>query len=255
MSVVTLARRGLMAGGAIAQLGVHAVSSAFRRPLALAEVGRQIEVIGYRSMSVVVLTAIFSSMVMTVQFAVQLARFGAKEYVGNVVSLSLVRELGPVMTALMVGGRVGAGIAAELGSMSVTEQIDAIRALGADPIRKLVVPRLLACVVIMPLITCFALVFGTGAAMIVADTSFGVPSSFFLTSALESVDMQDLMSGLGKTPFFGFIIAIIGCHFGMQTTGGTEGVGRSTTTSVVATCVAILIADAILTQAFLSMFR
>src|SRR6185295_4446900 len=142
-----------------------AVVGSVRPPFNLREIGRQVEAIGYRSLSVVVLTAVFSSMVMTVQFAVQMARFGAREYVSNVVSLSLVRELGPVLTALMVGGRVGAGIAAELGSMSVTEQIDAMRAMGADPVRELVVPRVLASALALPLCTVVANVLGIAGAM------------------------------------------------------------------------------------------
>jgi phospholipid/cholesterol/gamma-HCH transport system permease protein len=139
--------------------------------------------------------------------------------------------------------------------MSVTEQIDAIRALGADPVRKLVVPRMLAGIVIMPMLTCFAFVLGTVSAALVCNLSFGIPVPFFLTSALDSVWVQDFLSGLGKTPFFGFLIAILGCHFGMTTRGGTEGVGRSTTTSVVVVAIAVLVADSILTQLFLSLLR
>jgi len=137
--------------------------------------------------------------------------------------------------------------------MAVTEQLDAIRALGADPVRKLVVPRVLAGILVMPLLCSFALVLGIGSAMIVCRLTFGISIPFFLSSALNSLTVRDLASGLAKTPFFGFLICILGCHFGFQTRGGTEGVGRSTTTSVVVVSIAVLVADALLTQIFLSL--
>src|SRR5262245_8270661 len=175
-------------------------------------------------MSVVILTAIFSSMVITIQFAVQLARFGAKEWAGNAVGVTLARELGPVMTALMVGGRVGAGIAAELGSMAVTEQIDAVRALGADPIKKLVVPRLLATLLVLPLMTAMADVIGVLAGGAVAALDPDTHMSYFVNAALRSARLEDLFSGLAKSLFFGFNIAIVACYLGMGTRGGTTGV-------------------------------
>jgi phospholipid/cholesterol/gamma-HCH transport system permease protein len=213
----------------------------------------QIEQLGVKSLGIGAATAIFVGIVMAIQFAFSLEKFGARDSVGRIVVLSEVRELAPSLTALVVGSRIAAGMAAELGSMAVTEQIDAIRALGADPVRKLVVPRVLAGIVIMPLITCFALVLGVGAAMLVSRVSFGIQMPFFLSSGIDSITMKDFGAGIGKTPFFGFLIAILGCHFGMTTRGGTEGVGRSTTTSVVVVSVAILVADAILTQVFLSL--
>lgn len=211
----------------------------------------QLEQMGVRSFGIAAATAIFVGIVMSIQFAFSLERFGARESVGRIVGLSEARELAPSLTALVVGSRIGAGIAAELGSMAVTEQIDAIRALGADPIRKLVVPRMLAGIVIMPLLTVFALVLGIGSAALVCNLSFGIAIPFFITSALDSIWLEDFFSGIGKTPFFGFLIAMLGCHFGMTTRGGTEGVGRSTTTSVVAVAISILIADSVLTQLFL----
>ena len=167
------------------------------------------------------------------------------------MGLSEARELAPSLTALVVGSRIGAGIAAEIGSMAVTEQIDAIRALGADPIKKLVVPRMLAGVVIMPLLSAWAFVLGVFSAAVVCHFTFGVPMPFFLATALDSVWIVDFLSGIGKTPFFGFLIAILGCHFGMTTRGGTEGVGRATTRSVVVVSIGVLVADAVLTQVFL----
>ena len=222
-----------------------------RRPFDWGELIRQIEVIGVMSISIVVLTAIFSSMVMTVQFAVQMARFGVKESVGNVVSLSLVRELGPVLTALMVGGRMGAGITAELGSMNVTEQIDAIRSMGADPVKELVLPRVLAGVIALPLLTALADVLGVLGAMGIAQLDLDVNSSLFFNSVVRVVSLGDLLGGLSKTVVFGALITLIACHQGLLTRGGTEGVGRATTRTVVITSITTLIADFVLTELLL----
>jgi len=199
-------------------------------------------------------TAVFVGMVMAVQFAFGLQKFGGMEYTGRVIGLSFSRELAPTLTALVVGGRIGAGIAAEVGSMAVTEQIDAIRALGADPVKKLVVPRLLACVVVMPVLGAFALVLGFGGAMVVCSAEFGIPSGFFLNTALGSVNFRDYASGMYKTPFFGAIIALVGCHFGLITRGGTEGVGHATTRAVVVTSISILISDFFLTKLSILLF-
>jgi phospholipid/cholesterol/gamma-HCH transport system permease protein len=213
----------------------------------------QVEQLGVKSFAIGAATAVFVGIVMAIQFAFSLEKFGAKDSVGRIVGLAETRELAPALTALVVGSRIAAGMAAEIGSMAVTEQIDAIRALGADPVRKLVVPRILACVFMLPLLTCFALVFGIASAMVVCQISFGISMPFFLSSALDSVTMQDLLAGLGKTPFFGFLIALLGCYWGFGTTGGTEGVGRSTTSAVVVVSITVLIADALLTQLFLSL--
>jgi phospholipid/cholesterol/gamma-HCH transport system permease protein len=213
----------------------------------------QMEQLGVRSFGIAAATAIFVGIVMAIQFAASLERFGARDTVGRIVGLSEARELAPSLTALVVGSRIGAGMAAEIGSMAVTEQIDAIRALGADPIRKLVVPRLVAGTLIMPLLTCFALVLGVSSAMIVSNVSFGIPMPFFLASAYDTVKMHDFANGLGKTPFFGFLITLLGCHFGFETRGGTEGVGQSTTRAVVVVSIAVLVADALLTQLFLTL--
>jgi phospholipid/cholesterol/gamma-HCH transport system permease protein len=213
----------------------------------------QVEQLGVKSLGIGAATSIFVGIVMSIQFAFSLERFGAKDSVGRIVGLSEARELAPALTALVVGSRIAAGITAEIGSMAVTEQLDAIRALGADPIKKLVLPRVLACIVVIPLITFFALVLGVASAMAVSAISFGISMPFFLSTALDSVSMQDFMSGWGKTPFFGFLIAILGCHFGLVTHGGTEGVGRATTTSVVVVSITLLVADALLTQLFLSL--
>ncbi len=213
----------------------------------------QLEQLGVKSMGIAAATAIFVGMVMAIQFAFSLDKFGAKDSVGRIVGLSETRELAPSLTSLVVGSRIAAGMAAEIGSMAVTEQIDAIRALGADPVRKLVVPRLLAAILAIPMLCTFALVLGVISAMLVCNVTFGISAPFFLSTAMDAIQVRDFTSGLGKTPFFGFLIAILGCHFGFQTRGGTEGVGRATTTSVVVVSIAVLIADALLTQIFLSL--
>ena len=212
----------------------------------------QLEQLGVRSLAIAAATAIFVGIVMTIQFAVSMEAFGAKDTLGRVIAVSEARELAPSLTALVVGSRIAAGIAAELGSMMVTEQVDAIRALGADPIRKLVVPRLVACVVIMPLITFIAFLLGMLSSMLVAALSYGIPMEFFFSTALDTLRINDFASGVSKTPFFGFLIALLGCYFGLQTRGGTEGVGRSTTRAVVVVSISILMADALLTQIFVS---
>lgn len=244
---------GLWHLGAVTVLSGKTFVSAFRGRFELGALVYQMEMLGVKSLGIASVTAIFVGMVMAIQFAFSLERYGAADAVGRIVGLSIARELAPALTALVVGGRIGAGMAAELGSMNVTEQVDAVRALGADPVRKLVLPRVLACILIMPLLTCFANVFGFLSAMIVCNLQFGTPLPFFVSTGIDSVKMQDFLSGIGKTPFFGFVIAILGCHFGLLTTGGTEGVGRSTTTAVVVVSVCVLLADTILTQLFLSL--
>ncbi len=250
-TLLTRIERGFTQIKDIAVLSQRTVVSGFTKGINFGDFVQQVELIGMKSTAIAVLTAIFSSMVMTVQFGSQLQRFGAKAYVGTIVSLSLVRELGPVLTALMVGGRVGAGIAAELGSMAVTEQIDAIRSMGADPIRKLVVPRVLASVMIMPLLTAMSNVLGVLGAMMVAFLVNDVNPILFLSATFQSVDITDLVGGLMKTLFFGFFISVIACQRGLTTTGGTEGVGRATTETVVMTSVVTLISDFILTSILL----
>jgi len=238
--------------GGVGELAFATITRAFRRPFGLGEILYQLEAIGLKSFSIVALTGIFSAMVMTVQFAVQLARFGTKEYVGNVVAVSLMRELGPVLTALMVGGRVGAGIAAELGSMAVTEQIDAIRSMGADPVKKLVVPRVVAGVIALPLLTAMADVLGVAASMVIARVDQGVNMTYFYNSMLGAVALEDFVGGIAKTVFFGFSITLVACYQGLVTRGGTEGVGRATTQTVVITSIITLVSDFILTTLLLA---
>ncbi len=237
--------------GGMAMLFWDACKAIGKRPFEFWQLIYQIEQMGVRSVAIASVTAIFTGMVMAVQFAFGLERFGAKDYVGRVIGLSIVRELAPALTALVVGSRISAGMAAEIGSMAVTEQLDAIRALGADPIKKLVMPRMLACLILMPVLGLFADVLGFAGAMVVSSVQFGTPMPFFYQSGLDAVEMNDLLSGLGKTPFFGVLIAIVGCYHGMTTRGGTEGVGKSTTRAVVFTSVAVLLSDFFLTKLFI----
>ncbi len=239
--------RGFEKIGAVTQMAMSTLRAAVTPPYDVSAIVDQFEKIGVQSLAIVILTAVFSSLVMTVQFAVQLTRFGAKEYVGSVVAVSLARELGPVLTALMVGGRVGAGIAAELGSMVVTEQVDALRSMGADPIKKLVVPRVIAAVIALPVLTAIADVLGVLGARFIAEIETGVNSTYFLSAVIRSVQISDFAGGIIKTVFFGFFISIIACNRGLSTEGGTEGVGRATTETVVITSVVTLVADFVLT--------
>ena len=193
-------------------------------------------------------------MVLALQFASGLQTYGASMYTGKLVSLGIVRELGPVLTALLVGGRIGSGFAAELGSMVVTEQVDAIRALGADPIKKLVSPRVVACMIALPLLTMMADVIGCFGGMLITIQEVGVTPRFFYSQVLETLGIVDLMHGLGKSMFFGYIIGITGCFVGMNTTGGTEGVGLSTTRAVVASAVGVLISDFLLSKLFIAIY-
>ncbi len=239
--------------GGIGVLSGQVARQLVRPPFEVRALVDQIEAIGVRSLSVVVLTAVFSSMVITVQFAVQLARFGAKEWAGNAVGVTLARELGPVMTALMVGGRVGAGIAAELGSMSVTEQLDAVRALGADPVRKLVLPRVVATLLVLPLMASMSVVIGVLAGAGIAALEPDTHLSYFVNAALRATTLPDLFSGLTKTLFFGFNIAIVACYLGINTRGGTVGVGQATTKTVVISSVVTLVSDFFMTKLFLAL--
>jgi len=211
----------------------------------------QMDEIGFKSIPIVILSAMAIGMVMVVQLAYGFGRFGAKSLVGSVVSLAIVRELGPVLTSLLVGGRVGSGITAEIGSMQVTEQIDALRTLGADPIKKLVVPRFIAAIISFPFLTIIANLSGIIGAIIMAEIELGVTPRLFVSGMVGWVFISDLLSGILKTVFFGLIVAILGCYIGMNTEGGTQGVGRATTLTVVVSLVLIIIGDFFLTKLFL----
>ena len=240
--------------GGLTDLATQTIQQFVRGPIDREVVIAQFDQIGVRSISIVAITSLFIGMVLALQTAYSLADFGGSLFIGKVVSLSLVRELAPVLMALMVGGRVGAGIAAELGTMKVTEQIDALRALATNPVRKLVVPRVLATTVMMPILTLLACFIGIIGGLIIAVGSLHLTSNFYIRSVIEAVKYNDLASGVGKTFFFGFAIGLIACHNGLSTSGGADGVGRSTTATVVTASITVLILDFFLTKLFLFLF-
>ena len=237
--------------GGAAQLLFEAIYYGIRPPYQLGLILQEIESIGIQSLTVVNVIAFFTGMVLALQTAAALSRFGAKGFIGVVVALSVVREIGPVFTGIMVAGRVGSGIAAEIGSMKVTEQIDAIRVMGANSVKRLVVPKLIAAVVALPLLTVVAVALGIIGGLLISMMEFQVTSYYYFTTILEKLTFPDVASGIGKTFFFGLIIAIIGCYQGMTTKGGTVGVGRATTSTVVVSSILILVSDFFLTKIFL----
>jgi len=214
----------------------------------------QMDAIGVGSLNIVILTGLFTGMVLALQTALSLETFGAKNYVGRVVSLSMVRELGPVLTALMVSGRVGSGIAAELGSMTVTDQINAMRAMGSDPLRKLVVPRLVAGLLMVPLLTVLSDSLGLIGGWLISVVILKIPGGLYFTSSIDALTLNDIVTGLIKPVVFGGIIAMVGCYMGLNTTGGTQGVGRSTTQSMVVCSVLVLASDFLMTRIFFAIF-
>lgn len=223
------------------------------RPIYARDIVEQLDEIGLRSMTVVVLTGLFTGMVLALQSGITMDQFGARSMVGRLVSASMVKELGPVLTALMVTGRVGSGIAAELGSMTVTEQIAALRSLGTDPVRKLVVPRVVAGVLVLPLLTVVANAVGMAGAWVISVMQLHVASSVFWNNVVMGLFVQDIWMGLIKPVVLGFVIVTIACHVGLRTTGGTRGVGRATTQAVVAGSVVVLAVDFLLTKLLITL--
>ena len=214
----------------------------------------QMDSLGVGSLSIVILTGTFTGMVLALQSAASLDAFGARPYVGRLVSISMVRELGPVLTALMVTGRVGSGMAAELGSMVVTQQIDALRVLGSDPVRKLVAPRILAGMVMVPILTVLSDAVGIFGGSLISVSTLGLNWEYYWRSVGQALVMNDFAMGLTKPVVFGFILTSVGCFMGLRTTGGTQGVGEATTRSVVVASVVILSSDFFMTKLLLAMF-
>src|SRR5437899_6950257 len=208
-----------------AQLCAAAFAGAFRRPWYLRDTLYHMDRIGVGSLFIVLLTGIFTGMVLALQGAIQLEPYGAVQYISRLISTSVVRELGPVLAALMIAGRVGSGIASEIASMQVTEQIDALRAEGTDPIQKLVTTRLVACLLMIPVLTIIANGIAIFGGWLVARLYLGIDSYFYWTWAFEAIEQRDIVLGLVKPAVFGFIIAMVGCYAGFQTKGGTVGVG------------------------------
>lgn len=230
-----------------AQEYVRLTLAAFRGmvtpPMYRHDIVEQFDLIGVGSLTVVLLTGFFTGAALASQSGMTLDQFGARPVVGRLVSASMIKELGPVLTALMLTGRIGSGIAAELGSMMVTDQINALRALGTDPIRKLVVPRMLAGVLMTPVLTVISDAIGITGGWVVARFQLQVNSGLYWSSVIKGLYLQDVWMGLAKPFVFGFVIVSIACHVGLRTSGGTAGVGRATTLSVVAGSVAVIAAD------------
>jgi phospholipid/cholesterol/gamma-HCH transport system permease protein len=222
----------------------------FRRPREWGILIGQMNHLGVGSAPIVLTTALFTGMVLALQTAASWAAFG-KLLIGDVVSLSIVRELGPVLSALMIGGRVGAGITAEIGSMKVTEQVDAIRALAADPVKKLVFPKVLATTLMLPMLTILANFVGILGGWLIACSELNQTSEFYLKHVRSALEVHDIFSGIGKTVFFALFISIIACYNGLRASGGADGVGRATTQTVVAASISVLISDFFLTKLFL----
>jgi len=237
--------------GGMTRLGWRALRQTARPPLEFELWMEQLYQLGVRSLTITNITLLFTGMVLAIQTAYSLAAYGGKGFVGDIVALSVVRELGPVLTALMVAGRVGAGITAELGSMAVTEQVDALRALAADPVRKLVVPRVGALVLILPVLTVLADTIALFGGLIMAIVEIGQTRLYYMNHVLQALSVSDVASGVGKTVFFAFLIGVIACHNGLNAKGGADGVGKATTNTVVVSSIAVIISDFFLTKMFL----
>ncbi len=246
-----LLRSWLSELGGLFLLAGDAIRQGFRRPFERALWIAQIEHLGVQSLTITNVTLLFTGMVLAVQTAYSLSSYGGSSFVGDLLALSIVRELGPVLTALMVAGRVGAGITAEIGSMAVTEQVDALRVLAASPVKKLVVPRVGALILALPLLTALADVVGLFGGMVMAVNEVGQSRAYYVSHVLLALRVEDLMSGIGKTFFFAFFIGIIACYNGLHATGGADGVGKATTNTVVTASISIIVSDFFLTKIFL----
>jgi phospholipid/cholesterol/gamma-HCH transport system permease protein len=235
------------------RLCAAALRGSVSRPFYNYDLWEQLDAIGVASLTVVLLTGFFTGAVLALQSGLTLDQFGARPVVGRLVSASMIKELGPVLTGLMLTGRVGSGIAAEIGSMVVTDQIHALRALGTDPVRKLVVPRMLAGIFMAPALTVVSDFVGMVGGWIVARFQLQVSTGLYWSSVREALYMQDVWMGLIKPFVLGFVIVTIACHVGLRTTGGTQGVGKSTTVAVVIGSVGVIAVDFFVTRLLISL--
>ncbi|HYP62585.1 MAG TPA: ABC transporter permease [Acidocella sp.] len=234
--------------GEVAIFASTGLSHIFRPPFYPRQVGRAFMDIGFFSLPVVALTALFTGMVLALQSYTGFSRFGAESAIASVVVLSVTRELGPVLAGLMVSGRAGAAMAAELGTMRVTDQIDALSTLSTDPMKYLVAPRLLAGIIALPLLVALADILGVAGGYLVSVHKLGFSPHGYLTSTFTNLEVQDVVSGLIKASVFGFTIALMGCFNGYRSKGGAQGVGTATTAAVVSASILILALDYVLTQ-------
>jgi phospholipid/cholesterol/gamma-HCH transport system permease protein len=232
-------------------LSAQAMAAIFTPPHYIGDLLEQMDIIGVGSMPIVLIAGFFIGAVMVLQTASQFARFGQTSLTGDVVSIALVRELGPTISGLLVAGRNASGMASELGSMLVTEQVDAMRAMGTDPVRKLVTPRIVATFLMLPLLVAMSDFVGLVGGFCVSYLTLHLDAVEFWTRAVRALEFSDLMQGLIKPVFFGFILATVGCYKGLNVKGGTQGVGRATTQAVVVSSLVIIATDVVLTKVML----
>jgi phospholipid/cholesterol/gamma-HCH transport system permease protein len=251
ISPTEFAKRQVWAVQEYTLLSTQAISNIFRRPRYLADTVHQADLIGFGSLPIVVMAGAFTGLVLALNYSPTLERFGSLTLTGQLVALTMVRELGPVITSLMMAGRNATGMASELGSMKVTEQIDAMRALGTDPSKKLVTPRVVATVFMLFFLTIISDLVGLIGGWFYSAAVLHLDTYQYWNSAYQQLTYNDVITGLIKPVFFGFIIATVGCYYGMTTSGGTQGVGRSTTQAMVTSSVLILATDAVLAQLLL----
>ena len=241
----------LIFAGGFGSLSRQIFIECFERPFYFRLVLQQILEIGLQSVLLVSVTALATGSVMALQFGYGLAKFGGTLYVPKIVALAILREMGPVFTSLLVAGRIGSGIASEVGSMKVTQQIDAIRALGTSPIKRIVVPRMLASLIALPILTLLADYIGLFGAMVVCSSELAINSEYFISKTIDSLQIWDILTGMAKTMVFAFFISVTACWKGLNTEGGTQGVGNSTTWVVVTSSIFIMIGDYFLTKFFI----
>jgi phospholipid/cholesterol/gamma-HCH transport system permease protein len=254
VSPADLAKETVQAVQDYTMLSMRAVGNLFRHPRYFADMVYQADLIGFGSLPIVVLTGLSIGAELALNSANTLQRFGSLSLIGQLVSVGMVRELGPIITGLMVAGRNASGMASELGSMQVTEQIDAMRALGTDPMKKLVTPRVAATVFMLFFLTIISDLLGLFGGALISSLMYRMDWHQYWSSAWQSLVFQDVFMGLLKPVLFGFVIATIGCYYGMNARGGTQGVGRATTQAVVASSVLILVVDLLITKLLMTIF-
>src|SRR5665213_1030665 len=248
MEIGEFLRERVLAVQEYSLLSWTAIANIFRRPFYWGDLFTQADLIGVGSVPIVILTGFFTGGVLALNSTATLAQFGAKAVTGTLVSLSMVKELGPVLTGLMVSGRNASGMASELGSMQVTEQVDAMRAMGTDPIRKLVTPRVVATMLVLPLLTAMGDFLGLIGGYMVSHFTLRIGAVEFWTRALNALEFADLMQGMAKPVVFAFVLSTVGCYHGLSVRGGTQGVGRATTQAVVVSSVIILTSNFFLSK-------
>lgn len=240
----------LMELGGITELVKSFLAELRTKPFYFNLLIEQIYFIGVKSLPLIIITAISSGMVLSLQYGLGLEKFGGKPYVPRLVASSILREMGPVFTGLMIAARVGAGIASEIGSMVVTQQIDAMRALGTSPIKRIVIPRILACLIALPILVAICAVIGNIGGLIVGQYELGLDSAFYFRRVMETSNIKDYIAGMGKAIFFSLFISIPACYYGLNVKNGTKEVGLATTKAVVAGSLLIFVGDFFLTKLF-----